>query len=205
MAFFETPRFPDDISYNSVVTTSYKTEIIDMSGGAESRLIKWADARRSYNAAFGVRTLTQLETLIAFFHSCYGRAHGFRFRDPIDNRSSANAADVTAVDQILAAVGASTTQYQLRKRYNSGATVYRDIKKPVAGKTIVAIDGVTQSSGWTIDTTTGIVTFSVAPTGVVTAGFEFDVPCRFDTDELSTDLVSYRAIRTDVPIVEIRV
>jgi|CXWL01.1.fsa_nt_gi uncharacterized protein (TIGR02217 family) len=204
MAFFESPRFPDDISYNSVANTEYKTDIIDMSGGAESRLSRWADARRSYNAAFGVRTRPQLDALIAFFHSCKGKAHGFRYNDPIDNSSADFGAYVSAVDQIIIPVGTSTTLYQLRKRYNSGATVYRDIKKPVSGSVVIAIAGVPQASGWTVDTTTGVITFAVAPSGTVTAGFLFDVPCRFDTDQLSADLVSYNLVSTDVPVVEIR-
>jgi uncharacterized protein (TIGR02217 family) len=204
MAFFETPRFPDDISYNSVVDTEYKTDIVDMSGGSESRLIRWADARRYYNAAFGVRTMSQLDALLAFFHSCKGRAHGFRFNDPLDNQSATLGKQITAADQILVPVGSSSTQYQLRKRYNAGATVYRDIIKPIADSVLVAIGGTPTTSGWTLDDTTGILTFSSSPAGVVTAGFQFDVPCRFDTDKLSADLVSYRLVSATVPIVEIK-
>ncbi len=57
----------------------------------------------------------------------------------------------------------------------------RTITKPVAGTVQVYLDGVEQPSGWSVDTTTGLVTFGVPPTlGVeVTAGFEFDVPVRF--------------------------
>ena len=205
MAFFETPRFPENISYNSVATTEYKTDIIEMSGGKESRLQRWADAKRPYNAAFGVQTISDLEDLIAFFHSCKGRAHGFRFKDPIDYQSTVNGGTVTAVDQIILPITGSTTIYQLRKRYNAATSIYRDIKKPVAGTVLIAIAGVPTTTGWTVDTTTGLVTFSVAPVGTVTAGFEFDVPCRFDTDSLSSDLFSYNVARTNVPIVEIPV
>lgn len=202
MAFFETPRFPDDISYGSKSTAGYKTDIIEQSGGAESRLIRWANSRRSFNAAFGVRNIPQFETLLAFFHSCKGMAHGFRFKDPLDNRSSQLNTPISAADQILAAITATT--YQLRKRYNSGATVYRDIKKPVVGSVLVAINGVPITTGFSINYTTGLITFSSAPSGVVSAGFEFDTPCRFDTDELSATAFDFNASSLDVPIVEIK-
>jgi uncharacterized protein (TIGR02217 family) len=71
----------------------------------------------------------------------------------------------------------------------------------------IAVDGVEQPSGWSVDTTTGIVTFDTAPaTGVaVTMGFEFDVPVRFDTDALDVilDLERLGSI-TSIPLVEIR-
>jgi uncharacterized protein (TIGR02217 family) len=51
----------------------------------------------------------------------------------------------------------------------------------------VYLDSIEQLGGWSIDTTTGIVTFSVPPAleAEVTADFEFDVPVRFDTDHMA--------------------
>jgi uncharacterized protein (TIGR02217 family) len=34
-----------------------------------------------------------------------------------------------------------------------------------------------------VDTTTGIITFTSPPTGNITASFEFDVPVRFEQDK----------------------
>jgi len=205
MAFFETPVFPDDISYGSAVTNSYKTDIETTEMGNEARYIRWADARRSYNAAFGVRTQPQLEALVNFFHSCKGKGHGFRFRDPIDYKSCAADAAVLPTDQIILPITGSTTVYQLRKRYNAGTTVYRDITKPRSGTVVVAVGGVPVSSGFTINHVNGQITFTSAPGGTVTAGFLFDVPCRFDTDQLNVELFNLKVVKTDVPIVEIRV
>jgi uncharacterized protein (TIGR02217 family) len=71
----------------------------------------------------------------------------------------------------------------------------------------IALDGVEQPSGWSVNTTTGIVTFGSAPgAGVaVTAGFEFDVPVRFDTDTLDVtlDLERLGSI-TSIPLLELR-
>jgi uncharacterized protein (TIGR02217 family) len=52
------------------------------------------------------------------------------------------------------------------------------------------------------------VTFVVAPAAgaVVTAGFEFDVPVRFDTDRISASLAGFAAGEIpSIPVVEVRV
>ena len=76
----------------------------------------------------------------------------------------------------------------------------------------VAIDGdeQTQGSDFSINHTTGVVTFLAghipAEDAIVTAGFEFDVPVRFDTDRLDINLASFEAGDVvNVPVVEIRV
>jgi uncharacterized protein (TIGR02217 family) len=83
----------------------------------------------------------------------------------------------------------------------------RTIAKPVAGTAKVYLDGTLQASGWSVDTTTGLVTFSLPPAlGVeVTADFEFDVPVRFDTDHMAVTIDSYRLHSWhQIPIVELR-
>ena len=62
-------------------------------------------------------------------------------------------------------------------------------------------------SGWTVDTTTGVVTFTIAPGNgvVVRAGFEFDVPVRFDADVLDVTLdIERLGSITSIPLLEIR-
>ena len=59
----------------------------------------------------------------------------------------------------------------------------------------------------TVETTTGVITFAYAPdVGVqVSAGFEFDVPVRFDTDRIQTSVASFHAGEVpSVPVVEVR-
>ena len=94
------------------------------------------------------------------------------------------------------------------KRYSSGAQSWtRAITKPVAGSVTIALNGAPQASGWSVATTTGLVTFVAAPAGgiVITAGFAFDVPVRFDSDALDVtlDLERLGSI-TSIPLVEIR-
>ena len=83
----------------------------------------------------------------------------------------------------------------------------RKIIKPVPATVNVYKNGVLQVSGVTVNTTTGIVTFSVAPAGgvVITADFQFDVPCRFDNDfwDVSFDGVAFYDL-SNISIIELR-
>src|SRR5215218_3568119 len=87
------------------------------------------------------------------------------------------------------------TAFQLVKTYGAGHAPHaRPIVKPIAGSVRVAVNGVERpSGGFVCDAATGRVTLSVAPPpgAVVTAGFSFDVPVRFDTDDLDIDLSAF--------------
>ena len=113
-------------------------------------------------------------------------------------------------DEELEAGDGAETEFQLVKIYSSGGNDFsRKITKPVSGTVTVYIGSVEQfdPADYTIDLTTGIITFDSAPGSgeVVTATFEFDIPVRFDTDYLPVSFSTYQARAADVPILEIRV
>ena len=94
------------------------------------------------------------------------------------------------------------TAFELVKTYGSAHAPYAPaIAKPVAGSVTIAVDGETLADGWSVDTTSGVVTFDTAPAAdaVITAGFRFDVPVRFDTDRLDVNLTSFAA--GDIPAI----
>jgi len=170
-------------------------------GGYEQRKVNWSQARAVYNVAHGVKTQTQLDTLIAFFRARKGRGDGFRFKD---------WADYQVTGQSIGTGNGTNRVFQLVKSYSSGSTSEtRTISKPVAGTVNMYLNGTLQSgSAYTLDTTTGLVTFTTAPgSGVaVSADFQFDVPVRFDTDRLAATLDAYGSNSWhDIPLVEIRV
>jgi uncharacterized protein (TIGR02217 family) len=79
--------------------------------------------------------------------------------------------------------------------------------RPVSGSVTIGLGGILQASGWTVDLDTGIVTFATPPgAGVaVSAGFQFDVPARFDIDRLEPVHLFVGAVQLpDLPVVEIR-
>jgi uncharacterized protein (TIGR02217 family) len=199
MAFIET-RFPTDIAYGSVGGPQYSTDIVITQSGYEQRNANWAQARAQYNVAHGVKTQAQLDCLIAFFRARKGRADGFRFKDWTDYQ---------VTGQTIATGDGTTTVFQLIKTYTDGGIMQtRTIVKPVAGTVNVYLNGVLQTGGYTLDTTTGLMTFTAAPAlgVVISADFQFDVPARFDTDRLAATIDSYGSRSWhDIPIVEIRV
>ena len=199
MTNFHEVQFPSDIAYGSGGGPEYSTDIVVTHGGYEKRNVNWEDARARYNVAHAVKTKEQLAALIAFFRARQGRAYGFRFKD---------WADYNAQEQVIGTGDGSATTFQLVKNYVSGATtVSRDISKPVSDSVTIYLDEVAQASGWSVDVTTGIVTFDSAPSADVqiTADFEFDVPVRFDTDRLSATLEDYGSYAlAEVALVELR-
>jgi uncharacterized protein (TIGR02217 family) len=207
MAFHEV-LFPTSMALGATGGPERKTEVVVLGSGFEERNAVWAGSRRRYNAGYGVKTLDDLHAVIAFFEARLGRLHGFRFRDRADWKSCAPGAIHQPTDQSLGLGDGLNRVFQLRKAYSSGgASSVRDIRKPVAGSARCAIDGI-ETSAFTVDATTGLVTFDEAPgLGLpITAGFQFDVPARFDTDRLEINLSHFEAGEIpSIPIVEIRV
>jgi len=207
MAFHEV-RFPDDISRGARGGPERRTQIVELASGEEERNASWANSRRRYDVAYGIRRADDLAAVVSFFEARNGRLHGFRFKDWADYKSGLPSAAISPTDQEIGRGNGSLTEFALLKRYSSGAQSWaRAIAKPVAGSVRVALGGVEQMSGWSVDMTTGVVTFDTAPAAgvAIAAGFAFDVPVRFDTDALDVtlDLERLGSI-TSIPLLEIR-
>jgi uncharacterized protein (TIGR02217 family) len=207
MAFHEI-RFPDNISRGARGGPERRTQIVELASGDEERNASWANSRRRYDATYGIRRADDLAAVVAFFEARNGRLYGFRWKDWGDYKSCLPSGTPSASDQAIGTGDGMTTAFQLAKAYISGAHSWtRSITKPVAGTATVSIDGVVQASDWSVDTTTGLVTFATAPANgtAITAGFEFDVPVRFDTDRLDVthDIERLGSI-TSIPLIEVR-
>uniref|UniRef100_UPI004048B9ED phage distal tail protein, Rcc01695 family n=1 Tax=Yoonia sp. TaxID=2212373 RepID=UPI004048B9ED len=207
MAFHEV-RFPDNISRGARGGPERRTQIVELASGDEERNASWANSRRRYDVAYGIRRADDLAAVVAFFEARNGRLHGFRYKDWADYKSALPSQAITATDQQIGTGTGSLRTFQLVKRYASGGQTWvRTITKPAAGTVRVALGMVEQMSGWTADTTTGVVTFAAAPAGgvIVRAGFEFDVPVRFNSDTLDVTLDFERlGSITSIPLLEIR-
>lgn len=204
---FHEVRFPLDISRGARGGPTRRTDIVTLASGQEHRNARWAHSRRRYDAGYGVKTAASLAGVIAFFEERRGRLIGFRWRDPLDFRSCGPGQAVSPLDQPLGSGDGARSAFQLIKTYGAGAAAYgRPIRKPVAGSVRVAVAGVELSAAdFACDPTTGIVTMAPPPTGAqVTAGFEFDVPVRFDADELDIELGAFEAGEIPrIPLLEI--
>jgi uncharacterized protein (TIGR02217 family) len=207
MAFHEV-RFPDTISRGARGGPERRTQIVELASGDEERNASWANSRRRYDVSYGIRRADDLAAVVAFFEARNGRLYGFRFRDWSDYKSGQPSNVPSPLDQPIGTGDGTTSTFQLVKHYTSGAQGWtRTIAKPVAGSVRVALGGVEQASGWSVDTTTGLVTLDAPPgAGIaVTAGFEFDVPVRFDSDTLDVTLdIERLGSITSIPLVELR-
>ena len=211
MADFHEVRISEKISYGATGGPRRKTEVVELYSGFEERNTPWSQSRRSYNIAYGIRDTDDVYDVMAFFEAREGALYGFRYKDWSDWKSTKPLNDniIAPTDQVIGSGNGSATQFQLIKTYQDTAnTITRNIQKPVAGTVRIAFDAVEQMSGWSVDTTTGIVTFGSAPgVGVViTAGYEFDVPVRFNADELSINLANFeKGEIPDISLIEVRV
>ena len=209
MAFHEV-RYPAGLSIGSSGGPERRTEIVTLVNGFEERNSPWAHSRRRYDAGAGMRSLDDFAALIAFFEARRGQLHGFRWKDWADYKTCLPSQSVSAMDQEIGVGDGLTTVFQLRKTYTSGGSAYtRDLVKPVAGSVKVAVAGVVQTlpAEFTVEEARGIVTLNLPPAlgAVVTAGCEFDVPVRFDTDRISASIASFQAGEVPaVPVIEVR-
>ncbi len=208
---FHEVRFPASLSFGSVGGPERRTDIVTLANGFEERNTPWAHSRRRYDAGLGMRSLDDIETLISFFEARQGQMFGFRWKDWSDFKSGAATAEVDKGDQVIARGDGETVSFQLVKTYSSGGFSYvRPILKPVLGTVTLGLDQDAQREGvdFEVDLATGRVMFSAPPPEQVeiTAGFEFDVPVRFNTDKIQTSVASFQAGDVpNVPVVEVRV
>jgi len=203
---FHEVRFPIDLALGAT-----RTEIVTLGSGQEQRNTRWADSRRRFNAGYGIKSVADLQTVIDFFEERRGRLFGFRFRDQLDWKSCKADAEIAATDQHIGMGDGAVREFQLSKRYGSEVYGYmKTIAKPVEGSVLIALGGVpVDASEYLVDHKTGLVAFNAASTpesgDEISAGFLFDIPVRFDTDEISVNLNHFEAGDIpSIPLVELR-
>lgn len=177
MSFAET-RLELGIDYGTVGGPRFSTSILVDGSGGEQRNANWGQPLGRWQ--IGDRKLTQFELdyFLDFHSNRKGAAEGFRFKDWTDYQASM---------QPIGIGNGSKTQFQLIKRYTIAAyTAIRPILKPVGGTVNIYSNGIAISSGWIADLTTGVITFANPPANgaAITADFEFDMPVRFEQDNI---------------------
>lgn len=210
MAFHDV-RFPTRVSLGARGGPERRTEIVVLGSGHEERNSRWADSKRRYNAGYGIKAVDDLHAVIAFFEERRGRLHSFRWKDWTDHKSGPPSPTPSALDQAIGTGDGVTVAFQLTKTYGATFAPWtRNVQLPVDGSVLVAVGGVPQApENFLVSLITGVVTFlpqHVPPVdAAVTAGFEFDVPVRFDADQLEINLTEIEAGSIpQIPIVEVR-
>lgn len=176
---FDDVRLPEDIERGAKGGPRFQTTIVRLSSGVEYRNQDWSRQKAEYEIGYGIQTREDLDDVINFFYARRGMARGFRFKD---------WSDYSVTAQAIGTGDGTTQQFQLLKSYTSGAVTFnRIITRPVVGTITVYENAV--SKPFTL-LAGGIVSYNVAPLAAtaLTATFEFDVPVRFNQDELEIDM-----------------
>lgn len=211
---FHDVQFPASISWGSSHSAGYKHQVIELPTGAEEIVATQSLVRYRFNVAEGVKSSADATELRRFYIARRGLSNSFRFKDWSHYTSSSDGTSAyAATDQNIGTGDGSTVTFQLRVAFtDAGGTDYRTITKPVSGRVAIAVGGTTQTSPgwsfpWSVDATTGIVTFTTAPTAsaAVTAGYEFDCEVRFGSEvddglDISQDAYESNSLR--VPLIE---
>lgn len=211
LASFHDEQFPLAISFGATGGPERRNEIVSLTSGREKRNARFSQSRHHYDAGTGMRSLADIHDILLFFEARRGSLHAFRFRDPFDMKSCRPEEIVSATDQVLGTGDAARRRFPLIKTYGTGDDAYqRLIRKPALISLKVAVDGIDAGPGaYSFDDDTGEIVFAedaAPPFGdLVTAGYEFDVPVRFDTERLSISLSAFKAGQIpSIPLVEVQ-
>lgn len=191
--------FPQKIDFRRSGGQGFNTAVVAVQSGQEQRNRNWLNARRKYTATLFATTDANLTNFLAAlsavqtFHLLVGgMGDSFRFFDELDFQSAAN-------EPLVVIPATSNLQWQLSRTYSFGGVNYvRSITKPIGPPAIdylgnaladsVTLTSLGGGSSPSIDHTTGIVTFGVAPTGTPTATFQYHIPVRFTSDEFDPEI-----------------
>jgi uncharacterized protein (TIGR02217 family) len=203
---FDDVSFPLALGREAESASRFSTQIFRSVTGHETRNSLWADASLSFDVGPGVRSETDCAQLVRFFRARRGPARGFRLRDPLDHSSAQDNGAPHHGDQMLGEGDGVRSEFALIKHYGDPPdSQQRRITRPAAGTVSVSVDGLAVA-GWTLQPG-GIIRFTDAPApgAQVRAGFVFDVPVRFASDDLTVSAATFAAGEAvSVPLVEIR-
>jgi uncharacterized protein (TIGR02217 family) len=164
MAFIETPRFPECLRYGFSGGPEFSTDVSILGSGYEQRNKNWVNARGRWSGEYGPQEDANTKILIAYFRAMGGSAHGFRFKDYSDF-------EVALTEGLIASgIGTGAPTLQLNKKYLTGTQFeLRPITKPIAATAKVYKNSVLLVAGYTLDATSGEVTFTATTTKNVNA------------------------------------
>lgn len=168
---FINARLPTEVEIGAQRIDEDDIEIVDTDGGYDFRNARASQSLLRFDLAYPIspRTAANYLAVRAMFKAARQSLHTFRFRDMTEYQLT---------DEPTAVL--SSTTFQVSKNYTAGSQTHvRKITRPVSPLAL-KVSGVTVGSGYSIDYTTGIITFVSPPAATPTATGEFDIPVRFD-------------------------
>lgn len=195
IAAFHDVRFPTDVSYGSSGGPGFKTNVFELASGHEQRNVEWSIARAMYDASYGVKTREQMEDVLDFFYARRGRAYGFRYKDWMDFQ---------LIRQEIGVAGSGSLQIFKRYEPLTSFAYDRAISKIVPDTITLWANGIQRNPNL-VDISTGLVDTSGLTNEIIEIECEFDVPVRFDTDNIAITHDDFELMSwPSVPLVELR-
>jgi uncharacterized protein (TIGR02217 family) len=154
----------------------FSTRVQRSVSGREVRIADYPYPIWEWTLAFDYLALADRATLVGFVAARQGSYDSFLFSDASDN---------TVTGQAIATGDGTTTAFQLVRTL--GVLV-----EPILAPNVVSavtLNGVNQPSGWSVDSATGILTFTSAPASgtAIAADFTYRFRCRFVDDGIETE------------------
>lgn len=217
--------FPTDISYGSQSGWGFDHGIVQLRSGANEYVSHHSDSTHYFDVAYGIKTPAQMATVKQFYHARNGLSNSFLYQDPMDMDTSSTpyltdgGPGTVATSDVIQVDGAAggETQFQLVKRYaDAGGEYVRTIRHPVDGTLVIEVEpistgtpvAIVETTDWTIDLETGIVTLVSALTAndIVRAGFQFYERVRFAPEadkglSVTVDSFGSAGMSASVPLV----
>lgn len=219
-AFIE-ERFPEKVDYGLIGGPKFNTDIVITQSGGEKRAANWLDSLNQYSASQSVRNPSEMDDIAKFFQTCKGKLVGFRFKDW--RKYKLTSAEGVCNEEEPYVSGTEELTLWMKNSYGLMEPDYKRIYKPVDSTYFNKANGYLENAtafklykngshfvgGYTIDYSTGIVTLTSpgdhADDTEWTWSGEFDIPCRFDTDQMDVNYNDYNILQwNSIKIVEIR-
>jgi uncharacterized protein (TIGR02217 family) len=195
---FDNVRLNPHIESGAQGGPGFKTTVISQASGKEQRQAEWLTERGQWDVSYGIMNKEDYTEIYNFFRNRRGRFRGFRFKD---------WADYEATNELVGTGDGVTRVFKLFKDYGF---YKKRITRPVAGTVSVTVNGTPKTTGLTIDTAEGLITFTnteehiPAIGAVIRASFEFDLPVRFDMDRLQLRTIwEHAGAYPEIPIIEL--
>ncbi|MAP96627.1 MAG: glycoside hydrolase family 24 [Ponticaulis sp.] len=195
-------RFELPLGFQTSGGPEWRSEIVTLASGGEVRNALWSRPLRRWQVMGVPLNASDAWDLFRFFNARSGAHQGFRFRDPFNWKT--NLDEVTPFDQAIGTGDGVTTDFQLV--FDDGGSAPLIVTRPVTESVQIGVDG-SEASGFSVNGEAGVVSFTMPPAdgAVLTAGFEFDLPVRFETDRLELGQPTPGSFQlTRLALVEIR-
>lgn len=198
MMSFKNIRLPINIEVGATGGAQFKTTIVETVAGFEFRNVEWSKRRGRWTVGY-TDVATDIHKVTEFFHAVRGRACGFRFRDWADYK----------VDNPIADGDGEILEFQAIKAYRVDDEFFNRVLTRLDEVEIITLDLNDEPIALTyeVDKNTGKITFTAPPPigSQIWLKGTFDVPVRFDNDELPITMISQTYAKIDgLDLVELR-